>query len=211
MSKSLTCLIVSGVVSVAACGGDATSPDDEPIVELTESDAQFVVDLIDATTAGLLDDFFDSDDGNPENAPALTHEPIVWTRTFERSRPCHDGGTLTITGTSESSWDAGAVTLDVASSGTKARVDCAHVRDDATLITLNGTADWTHERHYLDHAPTGTWVTTYIGEFDWTRGTGGSGNCSYELTRTVDTAANTRTLIGTSCGNPVDRSGTWRP
>jgi hypothetical protein len=78
------------------------------------------------------------------------------------------------------------------------------------VITLDGNADWTHERHYFDHTPTGTWVTTYIGEFAWTKSTGEDGDCDYELTRTVDTAANTRTLLGTSCGNDVNRSGAWR-
>ena len=206
MFRRLTCLFVSGVVSLTACGDDGTSPEDQ----LTGEEVLFVADLIDATSAGVLNDFFDSSGGDPANSPALTHEPVVWTRTFERSRPCHDdGGTLTVAGTGTSVWDAAAVTYDVVSSGTKTRTDCAYTRD-TVVITLNGNANWTHERHYLNYAPTGTWITTYVGSYDWTRSTGETGSCTYDLTRTVDTAASTRTLIGTSCGNDINRADTWR-
>ncbi len=211
MFRGLTCLLVSGVVSLAACGDDGTSPEDELTVEaaLTVEEVQFVADQIDATSSGVLDDFFDSSGGDPANSPALTHVPVVWTRTFERSRPCHEGGTLTVAGTGESVWDEAAVTNDVTSSGTKTRTDCAYTRD-TVVITLNGNANWTHERHYLNYAPTGTWITTYVGSYNWTKSTGESGSCTYDLTRTVDTAANTRTLTGTSCGNDINRTNTWR-
>ena len=210
MFRALTCLLVSGVVSLAACGDDGTSPEDELTVsdELTVEEVQFVADQIDVTSSGVFDDFFDSSGGDPTSAPALTHGPVIWTRTFERSRPCHDGGTLTVRGTGRSGWNAVAVTYDIESSGTKTRTVCKYTRNDVE-ITLTGNADWTHERHYLDYAPTGTWITTYAGSYHWTRGLD-EGDCDYELTRTVDTAANTRTLTGTSCGNEVNRTDTWR-
>ena len=213
MFRGLSCLLVSGVVSLAACGDDGTSPEDELTVsdELTMEEVQFVADLIDATSSGILDDFFDSSGGDPATAPALTHGPVVWTRTFVRSRLCHDRGTLTVVGTTGTSvWDAAAVTYDVDGSGTKNRTDCTYTRGDGVQITLDGDADWTHERHYLNYAPTGTWITTYVGGYVWTKGTGESDSCTYSLTRTVDTAMNTRTLTGTSCGNDINRSDTWR-
>ena len=182
MFRSLTCLLVSGAVFLAACGDDGTEPEDV----LTEGDAQFVADLIDTSADGVLNDFFDSSGSDPESAPALTHGPIVWTRTFERSRACHVAGTLTIAGMGTSTWDAGAVTYDVDSEGT-----------------------WTHERHYADFAPAGIWITAYEGSFAWSK-TGGNGNCTYDLVRTIDTAANTRSLTGTSCGTTVDNTRTWR-
>ena len=143
-------------VHLSACGDDGTFTEDE----LTHADAQFVADLIDATTAGLLNDFFDSSASDPSSAPALTHEPVVWTRTVERSRSCHEGGTLTVAGTGTSVWDAQAVTYDVESSGTATRTGCAHTRDDGLVITRTGDGTWTHERHYNHYAPSGTWITT---------------------------------------------------
>lgn len=205
MFRSLTCLLVSGAVFLAACGDDGTEPGDV----LTEADAQFVADLIDTSADGVLNDFFDSSGSDPENAPALTHGPIVWTRTFERSRACHVAGTLTIAGMGTSTWDAGAVTYDVDSEGTATRAGCAYTDAGGVVITLDSEGTWTHERHYADFAPAGIWITAYEGSFSWSK-TGGNGNCTYDLVRTVDTAANTRSLTGTSCGTTVDNTRTWR-
>ena len=94
MFRRLTCWLVSGVVFLAACGDDGTSPEDG----LTQDDAQFVADQIDAEVAGLLNDLFGSGEFGPPSAPALTHGPVVSTHTFERTRPCRDGGTLTVAG-----------------------------------------------------------------------------------------------------------------
>lgn len=168
-----------------------------------------MANLIDGTSSGAIDDFFDSSGGDPEDAPALSHVSVVWTRTFERSRPCHDGGMLVVAGTGQNTWDPAAVTLDIESSGTKTRTACAYTRDDV-VITLDGNADWTHERHYANHAPTGTWIFTFVGSFDWTKSTGESDSCTYSLTRTIDTAANTRRLTGTSCDISIDRTDNWR-
>jgi len=206
MFRRPTCLLVTAIVFLAACGDGGTSPEDE----FTEGDAQAAADLIDATAAGLLNDFFDPSGSDPSSAPAQSHEPVVWTRTCERSRPCHDGGTLTIAGTGTSVWDAQAVTYDIESSGTSNRTGCAYTREDGVVITLTSDGTWTHERHYADYAPAGFWITKYAGSFDWTKSTGESGSCTYDLTRTIDTAANTRTLTGTLCGDEIDRTETWR-
>ena len=207
MFRRLICLLVSGVVFLAACGDDGTSPEDE----FTEEDALAVADLIDASADGVLNDFFDSSGGGPESAPARTHVPVTWTRTFERSRPCHNGGTLTLTGDDGTSvWDAAAVTYDIDSSGTSTRASCGYTNSVGVVIELTGGGTWTHERSYTDFAPSGTWITAYAGSFDWDKATGESGSCTYDLTRTVDTAANTRTLTGTLCGNEVNRTETWR-
>ena len=209
MFRGLTCLLVSGVVSLAACGDDGNSP--EPVDELTMGEVEFLASEIDATFSGVLDDFFDQSGGDPAGAPALTHEAVVWERTFTRDRPCHDGGTLAVTGGGTTTWDAEAGTKDIDTDGTKTRTGCEYTQADGVGIPLNGNGTWTHERHYLNNAPAGTWITTYIGSFEWTKSTGEIGGpCDYNLTRTVNTDANTRTLIGTSCGNPVNRGDTWR-
>jgi hypothetical protein len=93
----------------------------------------------------------------------------------------------------------------------RAETDCAYTQADGVVLTLNGNGTRTHERHYLNNAPTGTWVTTFAGSFNWTRTGETDVPCDYNLTRTVNTAANTRTtLTGTSCGNDINRTDTWR-
>ena len=42
MFRALTCLLVSGVVSLAACGGGGTSPEDE----LTAAEVEFLASQI---------------------------------------------------------------------------------------------------------------------------------------------------------------------
>ena len=106
MFRALTCLLVSGVVSLAACGDDGASPEGELTDELTAAEVEFVASQIDASFSGVLDDFFDQTGGDPSSAPALTHLPVEWERTFTRSRPCHNGGTLTVTGGGTTTWDA---------------------------------------------------------------------------------------------------------
>jgi hypothetical protein len=101
------------------------------------------------------------------------------------------------------------VTFDVGSSGTSTRAGCAYTDNDV-VITLTGDGTWTHERHYANFAPAGTWITAYEGSFAWTKSTDESGDCTYDLTKTIDTAANTRSLVGMSCGNPIDNTRTWR-
>ena len=78
MFRRMTGLLLSGVVFLAACADDGTSPEDV----LTPDDAQFVANMIDATASGVLNDFFDSSASDPASAPALSHGPVVWTRAF---------------------------------------------------------------------------------------------------------------------------------
>ena len=158
----------------------------------------------------MLDDFFDQTGGDPSNAPALTHVAVVWERTFTRSRPCHGGGTLTVTGKGFTTWDAQAVTNNVTSNGTKTRTGCKYTQADGVVVTLNGNGTWMHERHYLNNAPAGTWITEFAGSFTFSRPGEPDVPCDYDLTRTVNTGLNTRTLTGMSCGNMIDRTDTWR-
>ena len=138
MFRRLTCLLVSGVVSLAACAerGNIFTP--VGVGVFTVEDAEFLASQIDATFSGVLDDFFDQTGGDPSNAPALTHLPVVWERSFERSRPCHNGGTLTVTGKGFTTWDAQAVTNDITSNGTKTRTGCKYTQADGVVVTLNG-------------------------------------------------------------------------
>jgi hypothetical protein len=200
--SSHTWFLVTGVLLLGACQ-EATAPG----AALPSADVQFLAHALDATGAGLLDDMFLS--GGPAASPAAVGRQSTSTTTFERTRPCPAGGSLSLAGTVTRDWDGEASTYDVEAAGTKSRTDCAFQREDVT-ITLSGIGSWAHERHFAEREPTGLWITTRAGGFDWARSTEETGDCTYELTRTVDTAENTVTLVGTFCGNEVDRSRTWR-
>ena len=204
MFRRAICVLALGAAYVAGCSDGPTAPEEQ----LAEADVLFLTEEADAVIMGMLDDFLASDTGGASGAPALA-DPVVWTYTFERSRSCDGGGTVTIAGSGTRVLDRDAGTKDVESEGTKVRTDCGFVRGDV-IITITGSGSWTHERHFLNGAPTGTWMTTWSGDFNWLKGSGESGSCSHDLTVTIDTAANTRTLVGTYCGREIDRSRTWR-
>ena len=197
-----TWLLAAGVFSLGACQS-ATAPGET----LSPADAQFLAEALDVGGSGILDGLFLS--GGPAAAPASVPGSSTTTITFERTRTCQEGGTLVVAGSLTRVWDGEAESYDVEGSGTKTRTDCAFARGDV-VITVDGSGEWTHERHYVQREPAGVWVTTWVGSFDWAKSTGESGSCSYDLTRTVDTAANSVTLVGSFCGNVVDRSRTWR-
>jgi hypothetical protein len=201
--------------AVAACDS-ATTPGDP----LDPADALFLAELMDASLSELIDDSVNDDDLDSSDpavsssasasvAGATSGQPVVWHRTWEEWRDCPDGGRLTVAGSGTSTWDPSAASTDVEASGTQTRDECAHTRN-GVVITLDGSAAWTHERHHRNHTPSGVWITTYLGGFDWIKSTGKSGSCFIDLTRTVDTEANTRRLHGTFCGSEVDKTVAWR-
>jgi hypothetical protein len=195
-------LLSAVVLSISACEAGTA-----PGGGLPAGDVQFLAEALDVGGSDILDGLFLV--GGSAAAPALVPGASTTTLMFERTRPCREGGTLLLEGSVTRVWDGEAETYDVEGSGTKTRTECALPRGDV-VITVDGSGDWTHERHYVQREPAGAWLTTWVGDFDWAKNTGQSGDCSYDLTRTVDTAANTVTLVGSFCGNDVDRSRTWR-
>ena len=190
-------------LALGACQGETTAP---TAGILGTSDAQFLAGAFDASAGGVLDVVFAA--GGPAAVPARTVLSSVTTITFERTRECQTGGTLTLAGTLTRTWDGEARTYDVEGNGTKTRVGCQFTRADV-VFTIDGVTDWTHERHYVEGAPTGLWITTYEGDFDWSKSTGDSGSCTLELTRTWDMDAKEGVLEGTFCDREVYRTGSW--
>ncbi|MDE0899822.1 MAG: hypothetical protein OSA81_12460 [Longimicrobiales bacterium] len=204
-------LALIAVLLIGACES-ATLPSTQP-AQLSVLDAQFLADQLDAMTSSLIDDVFSSGSLGPSPAPQLSHQPVVWTHSFEKSRVCHDGGKLTIAGSGTKTWDPEDRTYNVGFSGTKVREECAYTRSDAVenvVITLTGVGDWAKDRHYAKGKPTGEWGATWVGSWDWSKSTGTSGNCAYDIVTTIDTEANTKTRTGVMCGNEIDKTSTWK-
>lgn len=202
---------LTSFLMIGACES-GTAPSTQ-VQQLSVLDVQFLVDQMDAMTSSLLDDVYSSSSLGPSPAPGLSHEPVVWTHTFEKSRACHDGGTLTIAGSGTKTRSSQDRTYDVDLSGTKVREQCAHTRSDVVedvVITLTGSTDWTQDRHYANGHPTGEWVTTWVGSMDWSKSTGTSGNCTFDIVKKIDTEANTKTRTGVMCGREVNKTSTWR-
>lgn len=202
MSRRLRLLPVLAL-SLGACS-QPTAPTADAV--LPAADAEFLAVSLDDGVASLLDGLFVS--GGPAAAPAPAILSSSSTVTFERTRDCAEGGTLTLAGTLHRVWDGEARTYDVDGSGTKTRADCGvHFR--GAIYTVDGGGDWTHERHYLEGARAGVWRTTYAGDFDWAKSTGESGSCEFDLTRVYDVATKTLTLDGFFCSTEIHNSRTF--
>ena len=204
-------LALTAVLMIGACES-GTAPSTQ-VPQLSVLDAQFLADQMDAMTSSLLDDVYSSSSLGPSPAPGLSHKPVVWKHTFEKSRACHDGGTLTIAGSGTKTRSSEDRTYDVDLSGTKVREQCAHTRSDAVedvVITLTGVEEWTQDRHYARGKPTGDWVTTSVGSMDWSKSTGTNGSCTFDIVKTIDTEANTKTRTGVMCGHEVNKTSTWK-
>ena len=204
-------LTLASICFIGACES-ATDPAAE-VQNLSSADVQFLADQIDILTSSLLDDVLGSNPVDPSQVGTLHHEPIIWNHTFEKSRACHGGGTLIVAGTGTKTWDSEDRTYDVDLGGTKTREQCAHTRSDEfedVVITLTGVADWMHDRHYLKGDPSGEWVTTWVGSWNWSKSTGTSGHCTYDIVKTIDTDANTKAITGVMCGNEVNKVSTWK-
>lgn len=204
MFKRSTLALAVCALTLTACDDDALAPADG----LSELDVQFLALEIDAALGFVLDDYYATSANGPEGVEAQAVEPVTTTYSYERSRECAAGGSISVAGTGTRVVDRETGTVDVSGSGTRTRTDCARTRGDVTLTT-NGTGTFTHERHWAVREVTGTWTRSQSGDFEWTRSTGESGSCSYELTTTVDTGAGTASTTGTICGREIDRSASW--
>lgn len=198
--------LVPAVALVTGACQQATTPTEPSAASLSASEAQFLAGAFDASASGVLDGVFAA--GGPAAAPARTVLSSITTVTFERTRACRTGGTLTLAGTLTKTWDREAGTYDVEGSGAKTREGCQFTKGDV-VFTIDGVTDWTHERHYVHGAAAGIWLTTYQGDFDWTKSTGESGSCELDLTRTWDMDEKVRTLDGTFCDRDIHRTGSW--
>ena len=82
MSRRLSHLLVPCAVFFAACADSVISPESE--ADLTRDDAQFVAEMIDATTAGLLTDL--------EQRGLLEDTLVVWGGEFGRTPMAQGNG-----------------------------------------------------------------------------------------------------------------------
>lgn len=201
-----TSLVIALAVGVTACSDPGTAPENQ----LSDDDIDFLAQEIDLVASGVLDVVFALGGFvGAAGVEAQTTEPRTTTWSYERTRSCSAGGSVTVAGSGSRVVDREAGTVDVESSGSKTHSACARTRGDKT-ITLDGSAEFSHERHWLNRQPTGTWSTSISGSFDWSKSTGESGSCTYELNASIDTATNTKSVTGSFCGRDIDRSRTWR-
>lgn len=197
MRKSF-CILLA-VAAVAACE-DGTGPN-----EAFDADAAAEIALeTDEIIGEILLDQIMVFAASPEFA--LTANSAD-TRTFSRSRPCRDGGSIEVNGTVERTrGDDGVVEFEATGQGKW--LECARTRREITR-TINGEFTVEAYRKLVNGQHSGPQTTSKEGHFTWSSSTGNSGECDFSITSTRLPDEKVRIVEGTVCGREVHREVTW--
>lgn len=129
--------------------------------------------------------------------------------TFERTRACPMGGSVTVTGTVERAIDRATQSGTLAVNATRVENACAVQQRNGITVTITGkpNTSLTVTQSFNKGVP-GVLTQTQKGAFSWTRSNGKSGTCTLELTSTFDPATRSVSIKGTFCGRAVDETRT---
>ena len=130
--------------------------------------------------------------------------------TFQRTRSCPAGGQVVVDGAIHRTYDIAAREMEATLAGSRARTDCAFVRDDLT-ITVNGTAQFDAYRHRIDRRPDGPQTTSYSGSFTAVRSDGEERSCEFSIEVVRDPTAHSRSIDAWICGDHFTRTTSWTP
>lgn len=191
-------LALVGAATVAACGGDATSPSTPA---LTPQEAKAVaIAIFEEIDRALGDSAGFSSSTIPANARLLTAPSLAAMPSFTTSvsSSCLKGGTLTGTVTftdNTNSAGTGSVTETMAMSP-----HACVVSTGTKSIAVNGQVNMAVSATFTNSQPTSDLVAQTTGKLTWD---GGSCDLNYSMRFTLQGAL---VLAGTVCGQPVDGS-----
>jgi hypothetical protein len=195
----------AGLLSLAACS-DATGP---ASATLSADEAQALgVSMAGVTSDALGEAFVGPGSANLVAGDARA-DVVQSSETFSRSRACPSGGTVTVSGTRQGTFDTSAKTGTWSETATRVDAACAHTVRSGVVITVTGGPNVAlTSSHSRTAGVAGVWTHTEKGAFDWTRGEGRSGHCTVDVTSTFDPATHTLHVAGTICNRTFDRTVT---
>jgi hypothetical protein len=129
-------------------------------------------------------------------------------KTFSGTRPCPEGGELTVEGSIVRMWDSETGVMEASISGSRTRTDCVFSRGDRT-ITVNGGSMWDKFRRRVDGVPDGLQTSHYSGSWVAVSSAGDERSCTFDYTVVRDPETQTRTVDGTMCSNRMSRRMGW--
>jgi hypothetical protein len=214
MRTTLRSLAAASILAaVAGCSGISGPGGDQ----LTPEEAQFLANQMAAASLEGLSEGMGSmpappsgppDDGFPGNGV------ISWNRSFEITRECPAGGTMTVAGETHGEIDRETRSGTITSSHRLNLLECAHQRDSITItvttdppITMEGTITFAQGER-------ATGEFTKSGVFFWEASDGRSGSCEVNLTVTWDGGNHGigrhgwgHGFRGTMCGKEIRQAG----
>ena len=150
--KWIGVVVGSALVGVlSGCGSDPGNPlgigNGDPAVEQM-TDVALESDLMTAEMLGSEIDLMGAaadakaDDGGPSGV-------VIEERTFRRSQPCPLGGQLTVEGNIVKEFDRATRVMEVESSGSRTRTDCAFPRGEM-VVTVNSLDAFEESRRRVE-------------------------------------------------------------
>lgn len=159
--------------------------------------------------APQLAEFGDDLYASPDVAGTATLDIRSDGSTFERTRACPMGGSVTVSGTVERAIDRASQSGTLAVNAKRVENACAVQQRNGITVTITGkpSTSLTVTQSFNKGVP-GVLTQTQKGAFAWTRSNGKSGTCALDLTSTFDPATRTVTVKGAFCGRVVDETRT---
>ena len=133
---------------------------------------------------------------------------VTQEKSFSVTRPCPEGGELTVEGSIVRLSDPDTGVMEATISGSRTRTDCVFARDEMT-ITVNGGSMWDKFRRRVDGVPDGLQTSHYSGSWFAVSSTGEERTCTFDYTVVRDPETQTRTVEGTMCANRMSRRMSW--
>jgi hypothetical protein len=197
------------LVFATACSDDAAGPGSANLSVQEAADvAEGVVDALD----GILDGEIGArplvaPDGANESGIALSSVPVVTEFSWNRSRECRNGGTVSASGSGTHTADRETRTVTLDFEGSKTITDCARARGDI-VITIDGQGTFEGHRMKVNGQYSGLQTNDSAGSFSWETSDGRSGECSYELHVEWNPDTHTKTVTGFVCDREINRTVT---
>jgi hypothetical protein len=197
----------AALVTLAACGGD---PSGSVGATLSADEVQALgVGMAGATGDALGEAFTGGVSFNVAVAEGASLDAVSGSQQFSRTRACPLGGTITVSGTREGTYDPATKSGTWTETGTRQEAACVHALRRDRTVTVNGAPNVAiTSSHTRANGVPGPWTHTEKGAFDWTTSDGRSGHCTVDVTATFTPSAGTLHAQGTLCNRTFDRTVT---
>lgn len=211
-------------VLAAACGDTTAPPSPGGLTPAESREVAYQMDGMSmgalGTGGGMMGSALPSGEASLSVAA-----PDEFSRSFDRTVPCPQGGTKHMAGKMTASVDRTAGTHSFRSEVTSTPSQCgfvvraespySHVAAAGTTIKITGAPSLVMEHTTSSsHAQGGSGPasrkssSTQKGAFSFTTGDGRSGTCAVDTKSTVDFAARSYRIQGTFCGKAIDETRT---
>ena len=148
-------------------------------------------------------------EGDPMLDPIGRPTPSSVDRSISRTMPCPAGGSMTVEGTLEGTFDRDTRTLEINGTGTRASDGCTFARNEMT-ITIEGSSSWEWTRRLVNGMTDGLQTRRYYGSWTATNDEGLTRSCTFDYTVAYDPETRTTSVDGELCDSPLQPRESWK-